>query len=115
MGNAAGTAFALAYDTMGSLEYMDINYEYTDVSGGRYCCTTAISNFWPRNGERGHLNNTMRKFLWWWGNTVLLPFFVEIFLNKTAKSSSKREDKTRRWNIHKKIPSVFQKDCKIGK
>ena len=114
LGKCGGDGYYLAYDTMGSLEYMDINYEYTDVSGGRYCRTTAISNFWPRNGERGHANNTTRNFLWWWGNTVL-PFFVEIFLNKTAKSSSKREDKRRRWNMHKKIPSVFQKDCRICK
>ena len=76
------------------------NDEYTDVSGGRHIRTTAISIFLPRNGERGHLNNTTRNFLWWGGNTVL--FFVEIFLNKTAKSSPKREDKITRWNIHRK-------------
>ena len=82
------------------------NNEYTDVSGGRHIRTTAISNFWPRNGERGHLNNTTRNFLWWRGKTVLL-FFVEIFGNQTAKSSPKREDKIRRWNIHRKADRVL--------
>ena len=38
------------------------NDEYTAVSGGRHIRTTAISNFWPRNGKRGHLNNTTRNF-----------------------------------------------------
>ena len=85
---------------MGSLEYMD-NDEYTDVSGGRYSRTTAISTFWPRNGGRGHLNNTTHGFLWWRGNAVLSSF-VEIFLSKTAKSSPKGEDKIRPWDIHRK-------------
>ena len=55
LGKCGGEGY-LAHDTMGSLAYMD-NDEYTDVSGGRYSRTIAISTFWPRNGGRGHLNN----------------------------------------------------------
>ena len=85
---------------MGSLAYMDNNDEYSDVSGGRYSRTIAISMFLSRKGERGHLNNTTRIFLWWRGKKVF-SFFVEIFLNKTEKSSPKREDKIRRLNLHR--------------
>ena len=47
--------------------------------------------FLSQNGGREHLNNTTHGFLWWREKKVF-SFFVEIFLNKSAKSSHKRED-----------------------
>ena len=58
---------------------------------------------------------TRRVIFYGGGGIRYCPSLSRHFLNKTAKSPSKREDKTRRWNIHKKIPSVFQKDCRICK
>ena len=54
--------------------------------------------FLSRKGGREHLNNTTRDFYGGGGKKVI-SFFVEIFFNKTAKSSHKREDIIRRLNI----------------
>ena len=58
--------------------------------------------FLSRKGGREHLNNTTHGFLWWRGKKVF-SFFVEIFLNKTAKSSHKREDIIRGLKIIEKL------------
>ena len=55
--------------------------------------------FLSRKGGREHLNNTTHGFLWWRGK----PFFVEIFLNKAAKSSHKKEDIIRGLKIIEKL------------
>ena len=80
-----------AFDSMGSLAYMD-NDECINVSGGRYSRTIVISIFCRGRADEGILNNKTRDFLWLRGKKVFF-FFVEIFLNETAKSSPKREDK----------------------
>ena len=66
--------------------------------------------FLSRKGGREHLNNTTHDFLWWRGEKVF-SFFVEIFLNKTAKSSNKREDIIRGLKIIEKLTNdtIFQR------
>ena len=60
--------------------------------------------FLSRKGGREHLNNTTHGFLWWRGKKgTVFSFFVEIFLNKTAKSSHKREDIVRGLKIIEKL------------
>ena len=58
-----------------------------------YIRTTAIiSNFWPRNGERGHLNNTTRSFYGAGGMrhcSSLSRYFEIKLLNKTLEHPKK--------------------------
>ena len=58
--------------------------------------------FLSRKGGREHLNNTTHGFYGSGGKKVF-SFFVEIFLNKTAKSSHKREDIIRGLKIIEKL------------
>ena len=58
--------------------------------------------FLSRKVGREHLNNTTHGFLWWRGKKVF-SLFVEIFLNKTVKSSHKREDIIRGLKIIEKL------------
>ena len=55
-----------------------------------------------RKGGREHLNNTTQDFYGGGGKKVF-SFFVEIFLNKTAKSFHKREDIIRGLKIIEKL------------
>ena len=58
--------------------------------------------FLSRKGGREHLNNTTHDFLWWRGKKGILLLCRDI-LNKTAKSSHKREDIIRGLKIIEKL------------
>ena len=59
--------------------------------------------FLSRKGGREHLNNTTHAIFYGGGGKKVFSFFVEIFLNKTAKSSHKREDIIRGLKIIEKL------------
>ena len=56
-----------------------------------------------------------RRVIFYGGGGIRYCPSLSRYLKKPLLNLLPKEDKTRRWNIHKIIPSVFQKDCRICK